>query len=68
MRKREPLEEIKISFKDRLDFLRRRFKEDRDLILHGLEKDYGKEWNLFVNFSALNQVYETCEYYRKLYD
>lgn len=67
MREREPLEQIKISFKERLDFLRRRFKEDRDLILHGLEKDYGKEWNLFVNFSALNQVYETCEYYRNLY-
>lgn len=66
-RKREPFKKININLKNRLDFLRRRFKEDRDLILHGLESDYGKSWNLFVNFSALNNVYETCKYYRKLY-
>lgn len=63
----EPLKKIKIDLKQRLDFLRRRFKEDRDLILHGLESDYGKEWHLFVNFSALEQVYDTFAYYMKKY-
>lgn len=67
-RNREPFKNININLKYRLDFLRRRFKEDRDLILHGLENDYGKSWNLFVNFSALDHVYETCKYYRKLYE
>lgn len=61
------LKNININLKQRLDFLRRRFKEDRDMILHGLESDYGKEWHLFVNFSALEQVYETFEYYMKKY-
>lgn len=64
---RDSLRDINISLMQRLDFLRRRFKEDRDMILHGLESDYGKEWHLFVNFSALYNVYETCLYYKKLY-
>ena len=66
-RKRGHSETITINLKNRLDFLRRRFKEDRDLILHGLENDYGKKWNLFVNLSALKHVFETCKYYKKLY-
>ncbi len=64
---REPFEKVQINLKTRLDFLRRRFKEDRDLILHGIESDYGKDWHLFVNFSALSQVYETVKYYDKKY-
>ncbi len=61
------LQNEQISLKTRLDFLRRRFKEDRDLILHGVESDYGKEWHLFVNLSALSQIYETVKYYLKKY-
>lgn len=56
-----------INLKTRLDFLRRRFKQDRDLILHGLEKDYGKPWHLYVNFSALYEVYLTIKYYEDKY-
>lgn len=59
--------EIMITFQERLDFLRRRFKEDRDLILHGLENDYGKEWHLFINFKALEEVYKTSKFYIELY-
>lgn len=64
---KDHLKNTQIDLKQRLDFLRRRFKEDRDLILHGLESDYGKEWHLFVNFSALDQVYETFAFYMKKY-
>ncbi len=60
-------DKIKISLKERLDFLRRRFKEDRDIILHGLQNDYGKKWNVFINISALEHVYDTIIYYRNLY-
>ena len=67
VRERNPLKDVNISLMERLDFLRRRFKEDRDMILHGLESDYGKDWHLFVNLSALYNVYETCDYYKKLY-
>lgn len=66
-RNEHPLKPLDINLKERLDFLRRRFKEDRDLILHGIDKEYGKEWHLFVNFSAMINVYETIKYYRNLY-
>ena len=58
----------KINLKTRLDFLRRRFKDDRDLILHGVEHNYSTKWNLFLNFSALSHVYEVICYYDNLYD
>lgn len=56
-----------VNLKVRLNFLRRRFKEDRDMILHGQNVDYGSDWNLFVNFSALGQVHQVLKYYDKLY-
>ena len=59
---------IKINLKTRLDFLRRRFKDDRDLIFHGQKSEYGTNWYLFVNFSSLSQVFETLKYYDLLYD
>jgi hypothetical protein len=63
----DPIEFKKVDLKTRLDFLRRRFKDDRDLILHGLDHDYGKDWNLFLNFSALSQVFEVIQYYDNIY-
>lgn len=60
-------DEMLITLKERLDFLRRRFKENRDLILHGSEKDYNTDWNLFINLSALKEVCEVVQEYRKLY-
>lgn len=57
------LDDTNISLKDRLDFLRRRFKEDRDLILHGVENNFGKEWQTYINFKALEEVFETINYY-----
>ncbi len=58
---------IKINLKTRLDFLRRRFKEDRDMILHGQYSEYGSNWHLYVNFSCLQQVMRTLKDYDKLY-
>ncbi|MEG9329248.1 hypothetical protein V6B16_15010 [Salinimicrobium catena] len=67
-KKVDPLkDDVKIDLKERLDFLRRRFKEDRDTILHGLENNYGEKWNVFINISALEHVYDTIVYYRDLY-
>jgi hypothetical protein len=56
-----------IDLNTRLDFLKGRFKDDRDLILHGSSIDYNKEWNLFLNFSALVETKEVCLYYEKKY-
>lgn len=61
------LDKIQIGLKDRLDFLRRRFKEDRDLILHGIESDFGKEWHLYINLKALENVFVTIAYYTEKY-
>jgi hypothetical protein len=65
---KNPLDKVKVNLKTRLDFLRRRFKDDRDLILHGLQDDYGRGWNLFLNFSALSHVYAVLKYYDDLYN
>ncbi|MDO7848248.1 hypothetical protein Q5H92_17910 [Hymenobacter sp. M29] len=54
-----PFESVSINLKVRLDFLRRRFKENRDLILHGQETEYNKSYNGFINLSALLEVLET---------
>ena len=56
-----------IDLNTRLDFLKGRFKDDRDLILHGSYLDYNKEWNLFLNFSALIETKKVCEYYDEKY-
>lgn len=56
-----------IDLNTRLDFLKGRFKDDRDLILHGTHLDYNKEWNLFLNLSALTETKKVCEYYDKKY-
>jgi hypothetical protein len=64
----DPFRMRKINLKTRLDFLRRRFKEDRDLILHGLYHDYGNQWNLFLNFSALFEVFIVIKYYDNQFD
>lgn len=46
-----------VGYGKRLEFLRRRFKEDRDMILHGLETEYNKPWRFYINLSALYEVY-----------
>lgn len=56
-----------VDINTRLDFLKGRFKDDRDLILHGSYQEYNKKWNLFLNLSALYEVYQTCLYYEVLY-
>jgi hypothetical protein len=58
---------ISINLKTRLDFLRRTFKEERNSILHGDSHLFGEVWDLYRNYSALQEVYLTIDYYEKLY-
>jgi hypothetical protein len=60
-------ENIIIDLNTRLDFLKGRFKDDRDLILHGSYQEYNKKWNLYLNFSAFEETHEVCDYYLKKY-
>lgn len=60
-------EKITVDLNTRLDFLKARFKDDRDLILHGSNQDYNQDWNSFLNFSALYETYLVCKYYEEKY-
>jgi hypothetical protein len=64
----DPMEQISITLKTRLDFLRRRFKENRDLILHGQETEYDKPYYGFVNAAALYEVLETIIECQDIYE
>ncbi|MBV4357814.1 hypothetical protein [Pinibacter aurantiacus] len=64
----KPFEEVFINLKTRLDFLRRRFKENRDLVLHGQETDYDKPYNGYINSSALYEVLETILKCHKIHE
>jgi len=64
----DPLEKVNVSIKTRLDFLRRRFKENRDLILHGQETEYNKPYHGYINASALEEVIQTVLEYQELYE
>jgi hypothetical protein len=56
-----------IHLEERLGFLCRRFKENRNLILHGEETNYANPSNSFLNLSALKEVLLTIKAYHQLY-
>jgi len=61
------IEGKRVNYKIRLDFLRRRFKENRDIIVHGEETEYDKDWQSYINVSALYEVLKTMKEYKELY-
>ncbi|NPD87025.1 hypothetical protein HNS38_19915 [Lentimicrobium sp. L6] len=58
---------INVDLNTRLDFLKGRFKDDRDLILHGSQQNYNQDWNLYLNFSALYETINVCKIYESKY-
>jgi hypothetical protein len=65
--KKKKSDEININLQERLGFLSRRFKENRNVILHGQETDYAKPIHNFLNFSALKEVLFTIKEYQAIY-
>ncbi len=57
-----------VNLEERLGFLCRRFKENRNLILHGEEINYANPLNNFLNLTALKEVLLTIKAYHRLYD
>lgn len=57
-----------LNYKERLDFLRRRFKENRDMILHGQEMIFDTDWQCYINVSALLEVLKTMNEFTNLYE
>jgi len=58
---------VNITLKARFGFLRRRFKDSRDLILHGQDTNYGNLKDTFLNMSTLYDLYTTLEEYDDIY-
>lgn len=62
-----PDEKQSITLKERLPFLIRRFKDDRDKILHGDVYEYGTSLNSYIVSCAFIEVGETIKYYKNKY-
>lgn len=60
--------QIFISLRVMLHFLIRKYKDDRNLIVHGDFDNLNHKWKNFVSFSALVRVYEVDMAYRKFYE
>lgn len=58
---------VMVSLKVKLQFLLRRFKEDRNAIIHGHFVDLDKKWKCYVNFSALVNLYRLILELESLY-
>lgn len=58
---------VYVNLTERLGFLCRRFKENRNHILHGEETNYATSFNSFQNLSALKEVLLTIKEYNKTY-
>lgn len=58
---------IKTSIKVKLQFLVRRFKEDRNSIIHGNYTDFDKGWKCYIYLAAIKKIWEVIELYDELY-
>ncbi|RCH56872.1 hypothetical protein DJ568_03180 [Mucilaginibacter hurinus] len=58
---------VMVSLKVKLQFLIRRFKDDRNSLLHGHFADLDKKWKCYVNFSALTSIYKLIIELESLY-
>lgn len=59
---------VEANLEERLGFLARRFKDNRNVILHGEETHYANILNSFLNFSALKECLLTIKEYQKIYN
>ncbi len=58
---------INISLKVDLQFLVRRYKENRNSIVHGHFTNFNKKWYCYINLSAVKKLYDLIETYQNLY-
>jgi hypothetical protein len=58
---------IRTSIKVKLQFLVRRFKEDRNSIIHGNYTDFDKGWKCYIYLAAIKKILETIKLYEEHY-
>ncbi|MDR6487209.1 hypothetical protein J2799_001694 [Chryseobacterium vietnamense] len=59
--------EIKINLAVMLDFLVRKYKDDRNQIIHGNFKNYNLKWKNYINFAAVVKIFDVFTEYNKFY-
>ena len=60
--------QIKINLSIMLHFLIRKYKDDRNLIIHGNFESFNHKWKNYINYSALLKVFDTYNKYTEYYD
>lgn len=58
---------IEVTIRARLQFLLRRYKEDRNSIIHGNYADFDKGWKTYVYLSAITKIFELIKEYDEIY-
>jgi hypothetical protein len=56
-----------INVRVKLHFLIRRFKEDRNAMIHGQIEDFNHKWKNVIYLAALEKILETIGEYKKIY-
>lgn len=57
----------KINLRIRLHFLIRRYKEDRNNMIHGKFEGFNHKWKNYIYLSAIEQIYDVIKEYGKIY-
>lgn len=58
---------VGISFKTKLQFLIRGYREDRNQLIHGNFSNFDFKWKSYIYFSALKKVFKLIEIYEQKY-
>jgi len=62
-----PESTIKTSIRVKLQFLVRRFKEDRNSIIHGNYTDFDKGWKSYIYLAAITMIWDIIKLYQEVY-
>ena len=57
----------KINLRIRLHFLIRRYKEDRNNMIHGKFEGFNHKWKNYIYLSAIEQIYDVIKEYENMY-
>ncbi|WP_343658834.1 hypothetical protein [Chryseobacterium sp.] len=60
--------EIKINLSVMLNFLVRKYKDDRNQIIHGNFKEYNLKWKNYINLAAIVKIFDVFTEYEKFYN
>jgi len=59
--------QILVTIRARLQFLLRRYKEDRNAIIHGNYAEFDKGWKTYVYLSAITKIFDLIKEYDLVY-